>query len=142
VFSFSRASRSYLYYQIACTTPRKTLHESSGCVWIDTLTRSLNKFSRQSLNNFLRKRIFYALVALPRDLRADASPRMLCPTPKTRHVHQLIRSFGPGCEPDSRTLDGFRIPVYLDMPPLIAERVLRAKAVEDAVLMKRTRQQS
>jgi len=34
------------------------------------------------------------------------------------HVNWLDKaSFGPGCEPGSRTSGGFRIPVSLDRPP-------------------------
>ena len=53
------------------------------------------------------------------------------------HVDWLDKaSFGPGYEPGSRTLGGFRIPVSLDRPPQMVERELHAEAVRLLVLLR------
>src|SRR6266568_5538044 len=45
-------------------------------------------------------------------------------------------SFGPGCEPGSRTSGGFRIPVSLDRPPWVVEQEPQAEAVRLLVLLR------
>ena len=53
------------------------------------------------------------------------------------HVDWLDKaSFGPGCEPGSRTSGGFRIPVSLDRPPWMVGRELQAEAVRLLVLLR------
>ena len=54
----------------------------------------------------------------PYDLRASASPKVSCCTPRRVHVDWLDKaSFGPGCKSGSHTSGGFHIPVSLDGPP-------------------------
>ena len=60
-----------------------------------------------------------------------------CPVVRLGRVHVgwLDKaSFGPGCEPGSRTLGGFCIPVSLKGPPKVVEREPQAEAVRLLVL--------
>ena len=56
------------------------------------------------------------------------------------HVDWLSKaSFGPGCEPGSRTSGGFCIPVSLNRPPWMVGQELQVEAVRLLVSLRATR---
>ena len=65
-----------------------------------------------------------------------------CPVVRLGRIHigWLDKaSFGPGCEPGSRTSGGFRIPVSIDETPSMDDRIAQAEAVGDVVVVRSAR---
>src|SRR6266705_6822157 len=91
------------------------------------------------LTNFYKKRF---LIPLPCSFAiSELVQAQGCPVVRLGRV--LIdwldkASFGPGCEPGSRTLGGFCIPVSLDRPPWMVGRELQAKAIRLLVSLRAT----
>ena len=48
-------------------------------------------------------------------------------------------SFGPSCKPGSHTSGGFRIPVSLNEPPSMDDRIAQAEAVGNVVVVRSAR---